>query len=389
MSIKKPAIAVIGANEFQNRLILKAKELGYETHAFAWRENAEGEKTADRFYAISIDEKEKILEACRRIRPAAVLSIASDLAVPTVAYVARHLGLISNSEASALVSTNKYEMRLRFQRSGIATPRFIGVSSYEECADAKFAYPVIVKPTDRSGSRGVTRVDGAQQLKSAVENCIAVSFEKKAIVEEFIEGEEFSAEYISHRGRHTLLAVTRKYTTGAPHYIETGHLQPAQLSGYETALACGEIEKGLDALEIQNGASHAEFKITRDGSVRLIEIGARMGGDFIGSDLVFLSTGRDYLKMVLDVACGKAPDLRAYRAPQSAAVRFILNETDLAKLKEIKRQCPEILYRTGGTREVSAHAVTDSSSRFGYYLAASPDRERLQRVFCDEKAEIQ
>ena len=90
-------IAIIGANDFQNPLILKAKEMGYETHVFAWREGAPGEETADYFYPISIVEREKILEECRRIRPAAVISIGSDLAMLTVNYVAGELGLVCNS----------------------------------------------------------------------------------------------------------------------------------------------------------------------------------------------------------------------------------------------------------------------------------------------------
>ena len=227
-------IAIIGANDFQNPLILKAKEMGYETHVFAWREGAPGEETADYFYPISIVEREKILEECRRIRPAAVISIGSDLAMLTVNYVAGELGLVCNSMESTRISTNKYAMRTAFSEAGIPTPGFrcVGVAAKAEELEA-LSLPVIVKPTDRSGSRGVTRLDSWEGFSEAVRNAVENSFEKKAIVEEYLPGEEYSCECISFQGRHQLLAVTKKYTTGAPHFIETGHLEPAQLSEEE------------------------------------------------------------------------------------------------------------------------------------------------------------
>ena len=81
-------IVIIGANSFQNPLILKARALGYETHVFAWQDGAIGERTADYFYPISIVERDAILEKCKELRPDAVISIGSDLAMLTVNYVA-------------------------------------------------------------------------------------------------------------------------------------------------------------------------------------------------------------------------------------------------------------------------------------------------------------
>ncbi|MBR5774211.1 MAG: carbamoyl-phosphate synthase large subunit, partial [Clostridia bacterium] len=104
-------LVIIGANDFQNQLILKAKSLGYETHVIAWRDGAVGEKSADFFYPISIVEKDAILEECRRIKPDGVCSIASDLAAITVNYVAENLGLPCNATAYTAEQTNKYAMR--------------------------------------------------------------------------------------------------------------------------------------------------------------------------------------------------------------------------------------------------------------------------------------
>ena len=100
-------IVIIGANDFQNQLILKAKEMGFETHVFAWKEGAVGERTADYFYPISIVETEQILEKCREIKPDAVASIASDLANITVSKVASGQGLTCNNQEIIRLSTKK------------------------------------------------------------------------------------------------------------------------------------------------------------------------------------------------------------------------------------------------------------------------------------------
>lgn len=118
-------LVIIGANDFQNRLILKARELGFETHVFAWEDGAVGKKTANFFYPISITEKEEILRICKTIRPSGVATIASDLAVPTVNYVAQALSLNGNPYAVSLKCTNKFEMRQAFLNNEIPTPRFI------------------------------------------------------------------------------------------------------------------------------------------------------------------------------------------------------------------------------------------------------------------------
>ena len=248
-------IVIIGANSFQNRLISKAKALGYETHVFAWKCGDIGEDTADYFYPISIIEKEKILEKCRLIAPDAVASIASDLAVLTVDYVARNMGLTANSEKCDMIATNKYEMRKALSEAGIPTPAFYKVKENESLQKSlDYTHPWIVKPTDRSGSRGVTKVINRNELGQAIASAQEQSFEKSAIVEEFIDGTEYSAECISYKGIHHLLAVTEKFTTGAPHFIETGHLQPALTDVVQRENLKEIIFSALDALDIKYGA---------------------------------------------------------------------------------------------------------------------------------------
>ena len=175
-------IVVIGANDFQNQLILKAKALGYETHVFAWQCGDVGEKTADFFYPVSIVEKEQILEECKKIKPDGICSIASDLAAITVNYVAEKLNLPCNATKYTEIQTNKYAMRKALSQGGIPCPKFViaGEGANLDEAVADFSYPIIVKPTDRSGSRSITKLESADGLENAVKEACDVSFEKKS-----------------------------------------------------------------------------------------------------------------------------------------------------------------------------------------------------------------
>ena len=363
-------LVIIGANDFQNQLILKAKSLGYETHVFAWRDGAVGEKTADFFYPISIIEKEQILEECKKIKPDGICSIASDLATITVNYVAEQLGLPCNKTIYSAMQTNKYEMRKAFSDAGISCPKFIHADKdcdfEKEMAD--FTFPVIVKPTDRSGSRNIMKLESLDGVKEAVEEASAVSFEKKAIVEEYLTGDEYSMETITSHGCHHFLAVTKKFTTGAPHFIETGHMQPSDLSAEIVEKAKDTIFKALDALHVENSAGHSEFRVDGDGNIRIIEIGARMGGDCIGSDLVYLSTGHDFVKMVIDVACGNEIEFAQPVLNNKAEIHFLFTQEDLDKFEEWRKSNEDIIYRVSDFELENMGNVTDSSTRIGYYI---------------------
>ena len=360
-------VVIIGANEFQNPLIEKAKSLGYETHVFAWASGDIGEKTADYFYPISIVEKEKILEECKKIKPDAITSIGSDLAIITVNYVADALGLNCNDPDYSLICTNKFEMRKAFEKANIKVPRFERVKNVDEVTINKF--PLIVKPTDRSGSRSIALVHTKEELKNSILKACDSSFEKCAIVEEVIEGKnEYSCESISFKGKHTILAITRKFTTGFPTCIETGHIEPAELPENIKNNIFEIIPKALDALHIKNSASHVEFKVGEDDSINIIEIGARMGGDCIGSDLVKISTGYDFLKMVIDVALGKAPEFIQVSKPQNAEIRFIFTQNDIDELNKINEEHPEYLYYASPIDKINSHKIVDSSTRYGYEI---------------------
>ena len=368
-------LAIIGASYLQMPLIETAKNMGFETHVFAWKDNAPGETAADVFYPISIVETEEILSVCRSIGICGICSIASDLAMKTVSAVAAALGLPGNSTEAAEHAMDKHQMRTLFALHGDPSPRSILVETAEDLAGSDPAFPLIVKPLDRSGSRGITKIYAANELPAAIEAAKAAGFQKKALVEEYAEGKEYSAEGISVNGRHRLLAVTEKFTTGSPHFIETGHLEPAGLTRAQYQEVESVVSHALDSLGLTTGASHSEFKIRTDGSIVLIEIGGRMGGDLIGSSLVPLTTGIDYVKAVIQCAVGEPVDLQAKDHAGAAGVRFLLNEEDRAVLDQLQAEHPE--YLVDYEIYPGEGPVTDSSARHGWFLMKADKREDL------------
>lgn len=317
-------IAILGASKPHLPLFLKAKEMGLETHCIAWAEGAYCKDFADYFHDISITDKEAVARLCIEERIDGIVSNALEPAVPTMAYVHDRCGLNGISSLTAARCTDKKLMRLCiYESDACPQPRFSLLSETDLSA---LTYPVIVKPTDSSCSNGVTKVSSQEQLDAAIERAANASRNGEILIEECVEGEEVSVETISFNGKHYVLTVTDKETTGAPYFVETAHHQPSS----KPAAILQQLEKYVinihDALGIDNGASHAEFKITDDGRIYFIEIGARGGGDFISYELVRLSTGYDYVKGMIQVALGEFVE-PVVRRGRYSGVYFLSKET--------------------------------------------------------------
>lgn len=368
----KQKLAIIGGSYLQLPLVIKGQEMGLEIHCFAWEEGAVCKKQADYFYPISIVNKEEILEKCKEIGIDGVASIASDLAVLTVNYVAEHMGLTGNKDAFSFIQTNKFLMRQCFEKAGVPSPRYYRLTSIDNIPSFDdWHWPLIVKPTDRSGSRAVMKVETLSQLCSAVQEAIGVSFAREAIVEEFVDGVEVSVESISWKGEHHILQITDKVTTD-DHFVEIAHHQPSVLPGSVQEQIRNIVRKALAAMHVENGASHAELKITREGDIRIMEIGARMGGGFIGSHLVPLSTGYDYTRGVIEIALGyfSKPE---YTLSKCSGIFFLTKETAyLAGIIERAKDYPDIVV-AARTENVIRPAISESD-RTGYVIYQSDHR---------------
>ena len=374
-------LAVIGASYLQQPLVEKAKEMGLEVHCFAWEEGAVCKDIADHFYPISIIEKEEILCICQQVGINGICTIASDVAAPTVAYVAEKMGLVGNSYESAVRANNKYLMRESFSKADVPCPKYMVATpdtlNTPSVLDGlrEFQYPIIIKPSDRSGSLGVSKICAPAEYYPAIDKAMEVSFRHEAMIEEFIEGREISVEFISYQGNHYPLQITDKVTTGAPHFVELEHHQPSSLSQEMYEKIYSITERALNALGITNGASHSEYKITQSGRIAIMEIGARMGGDFIGSDLVCLSTGYDFVKGVIEVALGDFKEPKKTISMHSGAY-FLCKETERIKpILESWQNNP--VFVKGEITDNELRNVTCSADRSGYVIYKSESKIEL------------
>lgn len=365
-------LAIIGASYLQQPLVEKCKEMGVYSICFAWEEGAVCKDLCDKFYPISTIDKNAILKACQEENIDGITTIASDVATLTVCYVAEKMGLVGNPDKYSQTATNKFLMRQCFMEHGVPSPKFCLTEGQIPEIINTFSYPVIVKPTDRSGSRGVEKVSKREDLQEAIDRACKESFQQKAVIEEFVEGREISVESISFKGEHHILQITDKVTTEAPFFVELEHHQPSSLPEDIKNKVKGIVLNALDALHIQYGASHSELKICKDGDIRVIEIGARMGGDFIGSDLVKLSTGYDFLKGVIDVAFGDFEEPKLTQGKYSG-VYFLCKETEsILPIIQNSEKYPEIV-RAEVTDSV-LRRIEQSADRSGYFIYQSDNK---------------
>lgn len=349
--------------------------MGLRTICFAWAEGAVCKDICDVFYPVSITEKDEILRICREERIDGICTIASDVAAPTVAYVAQQMGLAGNSYEAACKAHDKHLMREALVAAEVDCPHFVVVAKEDthiSSLTAHLSLPLIVKPSDRSGSLGVQKVTKREDLEPAVKEAQRVSLAGEALVEEFIEGREISVETISCQGTHFALQITDKVTTEAPHFVELAHHQPSDLPAAMQERIYGITRRALDALGLTSGASHSEYKITASGRVVVMEIGGRMGGDFIGSDLVKLSTGYDFLQGVIEVALGETihPEPKALA---HSGVYFLSAQTpEVLPFIQHAAEYKEIVMAEQTDTEL--RPLTCSADRSGYFIYRADER---------------
>jgi len=365
----KKKLAIIGASFGQKPLYLKAKEMGIETHCFAWEEGAICKELADFFYPISVLEKEQILDVCRKIQVDGICSMATDICVPTVWYVAEKMGLIGNKYFEPFVATNKLLMRQAFLRNGVNSPRF--TIAAEDMDLSELDYPLIVKPTDRGGSLGVKKVDRKEDLKAVIERAQNLSYSNNAVVEEFVAGVEATLDMISWLGKHYPITISDTETTGIPYYSKIGYHQPSMLSADIQEKIINEAKKALDALNFKYGASDTEVKVTETGEVKVIEVNPRMGGDCTET-MISLSKGYDFVKGIIDVALNQFEE-PVFSMNKYAGICYLSKETEyLKKVIENRDNYPEIIYAEINDNEL--RYLQSSWERSGFLIYQSKQR---------------
>lgn len=317
---------ILGASALQVPAIKKAKELGYQVILVDYDENAVGFPLADVKLVVSTMDMEEVYRQALIYKPDVVITSTSDGPVRTAAYVNEKLGKRPDLPyKDSLCATIKSHMRNRLKEKGVPIPAYYAVQDLESFQTAVEALDgrCIVKPADNAGSRGVVLLEEGkrQELGEIYEYSKGNSRNGTVMVEEFMAGPEVSVEAMTVEGETTIIAITDKYITEPPYFVEIAHCEPSRL-GEEVQEQIKKVAlQAIEAIGLQNGPSHTEIKVTEDGA-KIVEIAARLGGDFITSRLVPLSTGVDLVGASVLLATGEKPDLGP-KWQRGAAIHFI------------------------------------------------------------------
>lgn len=375
-------LMILGASVLQIPAIVEAKKMGLYVLAVDMNPNAEGFSYADKKIVVSTTDTEKVLEEAKKNKIDGIITIASDRPMTTVAKVAKKLDLIGIDEKTAINATNKSKMRDALKAYGAPIPMYFSVDNYDQYLKAvdeiiMKSYKCIIKPEDNSGSRGIRLVEStdACDLKKIFDYCKSNSNSGKLLVEEYMEGPEVSVETISKDGVCNVIQITDKITTGPPYFVELGHSQPSSLDK-ETIYKIKKVAIDTNrAIGIENGPSHTEIKVTKDGP-KVVEVGARLGGDNITTHLVPYSTGVNMVKASIKIALGQEIDVRK-SFEKASVIRY--KKCDTGKILKIKGI--EEAKKIQGIKDVEivhgvgeySHTIKNSNDRVAYVISQGND----------------
>jgi biotin carboxylase len=319
-------VLFLGAGRHQRAAILRAKELGYRVAAIDGNPDALGLDEADVAEVVNFVEIPKAIEFAERIRPDGVLTITSDRAVVSVAAVAEALGLPGIGVDVAVGLTHKVEMRRRLERAGVPQPRYGSARTAEEAvaSAAEVGFPLVLKPADSGGQRGVFRVESDEELVELFPESLELSRGREVIVEEFVEGTEMNAMAVVRGGEVIPLTLSDRHRPpGAGFAVGWIHAYPAALNGNGTAQAEAMVAKTLLELGLRNGIGFPQLIAHPDGRILMIEVAARIPGGQM-ADLVRHAVGVDLVEVALRIAVGEPvpDDLCRPRFEQPVAIRF-------------------------------------------------------------------
>lgn len=320
-------LLVLAAGILQVPIIKRAHELGYYVIAADGDANACGLQYADKPIVANITSEDEMLEIAKREQIDGVIHPCSEVSMNVMGRINDEMNLSGVSRKQAEVATNKHLMREAFKNGDAPSPVSILAKSPIDAWEQflRFDGDGILKPSRNSGSRGIAKIIKGETTKDEFMKCYEVALEESrdnsVLIEQFIEGAEFSVEIIVWEGQVNILTITDKETTGAPHFVELGHNQPSRFPEDIVAIIKDAAIRGVKALGVDKCACHAEVKVQNDKAY-LMEIGARMGGDFISTVLTRLSTGIDMVAAAIGCALNIEPDLTPKTEKQAVCIRY-------------------------------------------------------------------
>lgn len=329
----KKKLMILGASILQLPAIEQAIKMGLNVVVVDMNPNAIGFKVEGiEKEVISTIDIPAILDAAKKHKIDGIMTLASDMPMRAVATVAKELGLVGISPDTAIKATNKAEMRDALKEAGVPIPLFFRVTTKEEYSFAvlkikETGEKCIVKPADNSGSRGIFLLDDYddETLDKAFTYSKTYSRSGELVVEEYMQGPEVSVETLSIDGDCHVIQITDKLTTGSPYFVEMGHTQPSSFDD-KTKKQIEQVACAANkAIGIEYGPSHTEIKVTENGP-KIVELGARLGGDNITTHLTPLSTGVNMVECCIRIALGEEPDIEL-KINKASAIRY-LNQSE-------------------------------------------------------------
>lgn len=376
----KEKILILGAGMIQVPIIEKAKRLGYVVLVLDGSAEAPGMKLADYSFVISTLDAESALQIAIEHQVDAVIT-TSDYPVNVVAMLCEKLNLIGISPFAAEVCTNKYLQRKLALQFGIKCPQFVKLNfNHLSAYTVPFSYPVIVKPLDSSASRGITIVYEESALADAFVQAKRYSRTDEFLIEEFIEGKEYSIEGLVQQGRLHVLGITEKFleeAEGMLFPVEIGHVCSVVFEASLQERVVRFADSVVQAFQIDNSALHLEFKLFNN-QIYLIECAGRPGGDFIASDLIPLATGIDLLEGLIKIAMGQ--ELRIERSiDRYAGIKF-LDRSNYHRLAAYLQQSSHASISRFTIEAYKDAPLQSSLDRLGYFIACDKNKERLIEI---------
>lgn len=386
----KKSILVFGVGELQQSIISRAKKMNLFVVGIDPCEDAYCKEDCDAFDVVGGQDFDGTIAVAKMYNVSAIVTAATDKPLVMMARVAKELNLPFYSEETAIWSTDKFQMKQRFQDGGVPCAQGRLISNADEAEG--MAYPIIVKPRDNSGSRGVKLCRNKQELETSIAEAFDVSRLGTVLVEEFIEGREFSIESLHYDGKSEVIQFTEKKTTEFPYNVELGHKQPADLTDDQRNQIRDIISKIAACMKFENCPSHTELKVN-DRGIFVIETSPRLGGDYITSTLTPLSTGINLEDQLLHIALGEKVDITTGRVDKASAVCFFsLPEGKVtaidSKINEVSSWPNVHSFQLKLKIGDKVNKITSSLNRYGQFIVTGDSREEIDGLVESYKGKI-
>lgn len=387
----KQKLMIIGAGREQVPAIINARKLGYETVVTDINPHAPGFEYADYAEVVSTADFDGNLKVARHYQIDGIMTLGSEVAVPIVARIAQLLALPGMSEETAFKATNKNAMREAFKAFGVPSPASEPVKTLIEAERFanQFGYPLVIKPSNSSGQRGVEKIIDWPSLCRCFDEAIKYSTDGFAIVETFYAGPEINVTAAVVAGQVTILSLSNRITAASPHFgIAVEHVFPPDLSDQQTHAVKEASILAIKAIGLENGIAYPQIVVGENGP-QVIEIAARIPGGFMREVGMYMS-GIDMIDVAIQLSMGYSfslDDLVGIDPVPALSVLF-MTELDYPITNRPVSDVVGIENATNsqGILSVDINAeigrtlpsLNSSAARFGAILAKGKDRDEAR-----------